>query len=302
MPSLTVPFNIWIAATRDERDAMFLNAGFNPDVVTHDNGTTPEAVRFRQGPLPGAAPGDDRMTAAMVDVPLPPAAGGIQSGDDTRDFQNVSLTGDNPVLDEMGIPVAGTAIAIAGRALRLIMGGGGGRLTAALWNSLPSLARSALVQVGIGVGALIAFNGDIPFITLPGQGTAVAPIDAQQEGGGAIATTGNQVDIQIGSGPLVPHHFVGSWVANGVRFYRLVDGKLAVQNKKGRWKIWRPKRPIVLYADGASNLKTMLRADKALNKQAKHIASMLNRRAPRRKPAEKPKETIIVEAHSRQVA
>lgn len=103
------------------------------------------------------------------------------------------------------------------------------------------------------------------------------------------------IDIQIGSNPLQPVQVVGSWVANGVRFYRLADGKLAVQNKKGRWKVWRPRKPIVLYADGASSLKTMLRADKALTKQAKKIASMLNRRAPRKaKSSSKPHPGVIL--------
>jgi hypothetical protein len=109
------------------------------------------------------------------------------------------------------------------------------------------------------------------------------------------------VDIQVVSpSPLQQVQVVGSWVANGVTFYRLADGKLAVQNKKGRWKVWRPKKPIVLYADGASNLKTMLRADKALNKQAKKIAAMLNRRAPKRRTSKKDDQpTIIVQGSGR---
>jgi hypothetical protein len=152
--------------------------------------------------------------------------------------------------------------------------------------------------VGIGVGALVAFNGDIPFITLPGQGsTVVAPFDASSEGGAVMPS----VDIQVvAPSPLQQVQVVGSWVANGVTFYRLADGKLAVQNKKGRWKVWRPKKPIVLYADGASNLKTMLRADKALNKQAKKIAAMLNRRAPKRRTSKKDDQpTIIVQGSGR---
>jgi len=109
------------------------------------------------------------------------------------------------------------------------------------------------------------------------------------------------VDIQIGNQPPGMHaHVVGSWVANGVTFYRLADGKLAVQNKRGRWKVWKPKKPIVLYADGASSLKMMLRADRALNKQAKKIAAMLNRRAPRPKSRKKDDNpTIIVQGSGR---
>ena len=87
---------------------------------------------------------------------------------------------------------------------------------------------------------------------------------------------------------------VGSWTANGVTFYRLADGRLAVQNKRGRWKVWRPKKPIVLYASGAKDLNTMLRADRALNTQAKKIAAVLNRRAkPRQRAIKAAAPTVI---------
>jgi len=207
------------------------------------------------------------------------------AGDDLRDFQVIqtSLTGDNPVTDEFGQPVAIATAGMAGRTLRLILGGGGGRLTLAIWNSLPSIVRTALTQLGIGIGAMVAFNGDIPFITLPGQGSSLPAVP--------FGPLPPPVDIQVGGEGHVMHGaaIVGSWNTNpsnpsmGVTFYRLADGKLAVQNKKGRWKVWKPKKPIVLYAAGASNLKTMLKADKALNKQAKRIAAMLNRRAPRKR-------------------
>jgi len=299
MPQLQIPLTIWAAATSAERDQFYLDAGFSPLFPVVDNGTDNFTVRFRQDvPFTG-----DFNTDAPGIAPTPlPVAGGngtLQAGDDLRDVEPVSLTGDNPITDEFGVaPSGATALAIAGRALRLVLGGGGGRLTAAIWNSLPSIVRSALLQVGIGVGALIAFNGDIPFITLPGQGGPSDPLLP-------MPTTGpGAVDIQVGAtGHLhaLGVTIVGSWntnpkdPANGVIFYRLSDGKLAVMNKKGRWKVWKPRKPIVLYADGASNIKTMLRADRALAKQAKKIAAMLNRRAPRSKKSS-PKSPIIIES------
>ena len=90
--------------------------------------------------------------------------------------------------------------------------------------------------------------------------------------------------------PFMHNHIVSSWVANGVTFYRLFDGKLAVMNKKGRWKVWRPKKPIVIMPTGAVSLKVLLRADAVLNRQSKKIAAMLNRRAPRRKSPAKAHE------------
>jgi len=286
MPSLSVPLSIWLNATPEERDGFYLSAGFDPMVAVQDAGTDTTTVRFSQ-PDPVAQP-----------MPVIPVSTTPQAGDDLRDPPQAFSVAVQDIPSGMNgyAPTPAPAlgfIAIAGRALKLILGGGGGRLTSSIWNSLPSLVRSALTQVGIGVGALIAFNGDIPFITLPGQGGDVVPFDAGSEGG--VMTPGPSVDIQIASpSPLQGAQVVGSWVANGVTFYRLADGKLAVQNKKGRWKVWRPKKPIVLYADGASNLKTMLRADKALNKQAKKIAAMLNRRAPRRRTATPSSSTPIV--------
>jgi len=297
MPVLNVPLNIWLSSTPDERDAFYLQAGFDPNLPVVDAGTDTQTVRFMQDE-PGAA----IAVAPETVVPFVPQSGeyheggppynyiphpdehprhsspGLkaweaaqvpQAGDDLRDFQAqpVSITTDEFGVAAEPAPAGGAAIitvtALATRLpgplrtqfLNWLRTSGaivGGRIG---WASLPSWLRSALVLVGIS-GATIV-------------------VDTMLEGG---------VDIQIGppqANPLQSAQVVGSWVANGVRFYRLVDGKIAVQNKKGRWKVWRPKKPIVLYANGASNLKTMLRADKALNKQAKQIAAMLNRRAPR---------------------
>ena len=288
MPQLQKPVAIWLDATPDERDAFFLGAGFDPALPTVDNGTDATTVRFRQEPIVVSATPTPVIHPVAFSNGVNPQT--PQAGDDLRDWQGAQPA----VFDDMGgvapIAAAGASVSVAGRALRLVLGGGGGRLTAAIWNSLPSIVRTALSQLGIGIGAMVAFDGDIPFITLPGQG---GEIDVSQEGvGGAMSRS---VDIQIGSpSPLQQVQVVGSWIANGVTFYRLADGKLAVQNKKGRWKVWRPKKPIVLYSDGASNLKTMLRADKALNKQARKIATMLNRRAPRRKTTSKSHTTPII--------
>ena len=293
MAQLQMPRGIWESADSDERDSYFLSAGFDPNLPVVDNGTDASTVRFRQ----------DIEEVAMV-LPI------MQPGDDTRDYEKLGaspsmpapidglehLTG-GPGLQPMIQPLVTGYLALAGQALRLILGGGGGRLTRAIWNNLPPLLRTALTQVGIGVGVMIAFSGDIPFV--PKLFDRNGDFDPGQEGGGIIS--GGTVDIEIAPSPFQGVQIVGTpWVANGVTFYRLSDGKLAVKNKKGRWKVWRPKKPIVLYADGASNLKTMLRADKALNKQAKKIAAMLNRRAPKRRTSKKDDQpTIIVQGSGR---
>jgi len=167
-------------------------------------------------------------------------------------------------------PAVGGALALAGAASAWALAratlGRVGRISAAQWGALPGWARSALSVVGITIGADLALDlpgvpGDIiPQINIPG--TLASPFT-----GGA--------DF-----PALHDHIVGGWVANGVPFYRLASGKLAVQNKKGRWKVWMPKKPTVLYNNGASSLQSFLKADKIIDRQAKKLAKALRRRAP----------------------
>jgi len=223
-------------------------------------------------------------------APNDPWLATLQAGDDLRDFAQ----GGAPVAElvafepntfndmgSLGSP-AGTAIVLTSRALaaRLPAGLRGNFLawvtglaagTRVLWTQLPTWLRSALALIGVS-GATIVVDEAFEGPRLP---------DIQV--GGPLAAIG-----QPGSG------VIGSWQANGVTFYRLSDGKLAVQNKRGRWKVWRPKKPIVIYASGATDLKTMLRADAALNKQAKKIAAMLNRRAPKSRKSSKSGSTPVV--------
>lgn len=98
-----------------------------------------------------------------------------------------------------------------------------------------------------------------------------------------------------------PGTVVKRWVANGRPFVRLADGKVGTQKKDGVWKFWRPKKHIVLSASGAYNLADFLKADKALNKQAKKLSSALNRRAPRPKRTEKHTHGGMVDGAARVV-
>jgi len=177
------------------------------------------------------------------------------------------------------IPVAaGAALAIRAALilLRRLMGSAT-TITRAHWDALPGWARAALGAVGFGVGVDLAT--EIPGV--PGDSILIDIIGGGGGQNGAGHLPQHLVDGHLGL------HIIGSWEANGVTFYRLSDGKLAVMNKKGRWKVWRPKKPVVLMPGGATNLKTLLKADRMLNAQAKKIATMLNRRAPRSKRASK---------------
>jgi len=230
-------------------------------------------------------PMDEEVVSFGLDEPgldlrdLDPSLVSVES--DFAEYGN----GHGPAGDPQVVgPAAVGILALAGRVLRAMVGRGG-RITQLHWSRLPAWARGALTQAGIGVGAVIAFTGDIPFVTLPGQGN----------GSSAAPEVGEHMDIP---GVHLGAHVVGSWVANGVTFYRLSDGKLAVMNKHGRWKVWRPKKPIVIMPSGAINLRTLLRADKVLNRQAKQLASMLNRRAPRARKAAPKAQKMLVPGHN----
>jgi len=192
----------------------------------------------------------------------------IEPGSDLRDIAGGPAGGPSgglPAIIGVAALVRLLAPALATRAMPVIRGVAPAGARFGL-GTLPSWLQTALVAVGATVG--IDLLMDLP-------GTDLIPA--------GISIGGN------GAGPMhgvhLPHdlmaHIVGSWVANDVVFYRLSDGRLAVQNKRGRWKVWRPKKPIVIMPTGAVDLRTMLRADAVLNKQAKRLAAMLNRRAPR---------------------
>lgn len=143
------------------------------------------------------------------------------------------------------------------------------RTFGAVWNFLPGWVKAALLLVGITAASVLIIRG------IRGRGDGGLP-----SGGDVGGLPGVQV--------------VGTWIANGVQFYRLADGRLAVQNKRGRWKVWRPKKPIILFSTGAKDLRTLLRADAVLNREAKKIRRMLDRRVGGARRAPRAAPQIIV--------
>lgn len=193
----------------------------------------------------------------------------LPAGTDLRDL---AVIGDGPLPVSSGVDASlGVGVIALSRLLALVpvlarFFSGVARGTRIRVAALPPWVRQAMALAGV-TGIL-----EIVVDALPGVDDGLIP------GFGLPDLPANVGGIQV----------VGSWVANGVRFYRLSDGRLAVQNSKGRWKIWRPKRPIVMFGNGAKDVPTMLRADAALNRQAKRVRKMLDRRAPRaRKSAAK---------------
>jgi len=243
-----------------------------------------------RGTRAGHYVGDIHAEPTHPNVPWPEgiSVSSVESGADLRD-----LAGSNGYGPPEGTPVvAGTAVIVLSRLLPLVPMGarpgvvawartalGGVVGTRISWAMLPMWLRTVLTGIGLSGVAIVVDE----IVDLPGGLPGVDIIG------------GNGTDM-----PFAHNHVVGSWIANGVVFYRLTDGKLAVQNKKGRWKVWKPKKPIVLFANGAGNLRTMIRADKALNKQAKDIKRMLDRRGPRPR-APKKTEVLTVAPHTVQL-
>jgi len=160
---------------------------------------------------------------------------------------------------------------------------------------LPTLVKFGLVQAGFAEGVdiltpevdLISLS-DLPIFPQNADEQAVASEINEwiaQQGGGALATTGVQGIQTMGAGGVV---VVGRWVANGVPFVKLLDGRHGAWSaKKGAWKFWRPKKPIVIYSSGSSSLNTLLRADTAIDNQIKRLRKVINRRYPSRRPRTK---------------
>ncbi len=258
-------------------------------------GTTSERVTTTEYTvLPVGSGGASVDTAALEDQ----LAGSINGSQDASLMEGVDLrdlgtglatfTDDTGALEDADADAQATSL--VGLALRILalMMRKGAAITSATWNRLPGWAQAALTAAGIVVGSILPDSVDLN----PFDGGTAAPA---LPGGQHLPVLHQDIPgVHLGA------HVIGSWNTNpanpsqGVTFYRLSDGKLAVQNKKGRWKVWRPKKPIVLFADGAKDLKTMLRADKALSKQAKGLAAMLNRRAPKPRRTKEPQQPHVV--------
>lgn len=153
-------------------------------------------------------------------------------------------------------------------ALRKVAGAGG-RVSYA---AIPRWVKVILEGLGVAFAVDLVLGDDGPDDETPEE-TVPPPTEIVPAPPGGVVV-----------GPLPPEiasRVTRSWTANGTPFIGLTDGRVCAMNKRGRWRCWWPKKPIVLYADGSANLKHFLKGDKALNKQAKAIASALARRAPK---------------------
>ena len=83
-----------------------------------------------------------------------------------------------------------------------------------------------------------------------------------------------------------------TWDTGTAKFYRLIDGKIAVQRKNGVWKIYRPSRHLVISRNPSVN--SLLKADKKIDRMMKALARRAGiRTTTRRKANGRQASTII---------
>lgn len=222
-----------------------------------------EAAINEQGPPPGegtidpeippAEPGPDPL---LPGFPLPDPGGPIEGDPDVPGGRTVTEI----QLSSLGAAIP-AVIAIL-RAIGIVLARG----IVVRWNQIPRWAQLALTAIGITAGTDILLDmgpGDEGWIDIPSFDLPLFPAV-----GGADDPLTESILALTAS----------TWNANGVQFHRLVDGRLAVRNKHGVWKTWRPKKPIVIMPTGQADLKDLIRADNAIQKQAGKLAKMLRGR------------------------
>ena len=167
----------------------------------------------------------------------------------------------------------------------------GGRVAGGMWSRMPGWVRTALTTMGLAEGADFIFDlggsadpqDQFPSGRPPSAGITGLPSII---GGGL-----NGLPVVPGTDPLTAIQSLGamiqrSWTANGVPMVRLWNGMLGVfSKKKQRWTFRRPAKPIVLMPSGASNLRTLLKASRTVNRQLASLKKEIAKsesRGPRR--------------------
>ncbi|GAI06736.1 unnamed protein product, partial [marine sediment metagenome] len=91
--------------------------------------------------------------------------------------------------------------------------------------------RQILLAAGIGATAYVAGEIDVE--------NGAYPTDLTVPPGGGLVPF-------IPSGGIPDEWVAYTWDTGTAVFYRLIDGRIAVQRKNGLWKVYRPKKHIVI--------------------------------------------------------
>lgn len=217
-----------------------------------------EAAVNAQGLPPG---GGGTIDPDIPNSPIqdPPLSVSPPAGDDT--MPPLPQTTGEPGLVYLSaiLPAVRALPAVRGPLLGFLRGAGatvGSRI------SLPGWLQTLLSAIGFG--QIIDILIDIPEEGWDAFGDLIPSFG---EGGSGDPTAA-----------MVQAMTVSTWNANGVEFHRLSDGRLAVRNKHGVWKIWRPKKPIVIFKTGTKDFSDLMKADAILQKEGRKLSKMLRNR------------------------
>ena len=137
-----------------------------------------------------------------------------------------------------------------------------------MWSQLPGWLKPLLTWLGVeaGIELLIDWGeGDIGLIPIGGGGVGSSPPRSYQVGD----------MVEVGEDR---YQVASMWHAAGWPFYRFTDGHQGVMNKHGVWKVWKPRKPVVLFATGPSDIRDVLKADSIIEKTLNRAKVSLRRR------------------------
>jgi len=176
---------------------------------------------------------------------------------------------------QAGVGLVGiTALALLAKPLtQLLARGGAGALRGLGILGSGTGAAVSRIPGGAGVGGALSRNPITTGLGVVGAGGVGLGALALSGGGG-----GGDLSV-IGGGQNVAY----SWNTGTATFYRLIDGRIAVQKRNGVWKVYWPARHIVVPRN--PRIGTLLRADRRIDRMMKGIhkrAGGHGRRAPAR--------------------
>lgn len=155
---------------------------------------------------------------------------------------------------------------------------------------VPPAAKAVAIGTAFqaGVEAVDRFG---PFqIPRFGQGKIGPPRPPTQRGGPTLARHRQIQQVPFTPGTVVPtDSIVHTWVANGVPFAQLADGRVMVRKKNGTIKTFRRPKPIVLGRN--PGIRDLVRADKKID----GLMKLIRKRLP---AARRPKATSRDHSHS----
>jgi len=130
------------------------------------------------------------------------------------------------------------------------------------------------IAIGAGAGGVAFEAGRRFFDAIPGG------IDVVKRFRGGGSRRGRQQAIPFTPGGVVPTDSIThTWVANGVPFAQLADGRVMVRRKNGTIKTFRRPRPIVLGRN--PGVRDLVRADKKIDS----LLKLVKKRFPARRTA-----------------